>query len=678
MLNTLILIANGSDTLEFLRHELKAYFEPYCRVVGYLSHQPLPDLRDVSHVFITTRTAEHYAIARQAVGDAQVPITVLNRFFELRKLKKLMQIPAGSTVPVMNNSRETAQEVIDDLLKARIDHLQYIPFHPGCTFDDPSIHYTIILSEPDVPPPPHVEVIDIGFRKIHIHDLIDIGRQLGVPVDREQAYLSAFIAEMTELAKLLGTSYTEVQKLHSQLQSTFQAVKDPIIACNEKGLISFMNDAASKWFGQGSHSMIGQPYTALREHEQLRPFFEQDGQEDTLLSIGHRQCIVSSQSIHNRQEHLGYVCTFKDVTEIQRLRNQLVQRGHTATYTFSDLMGQSQTLTQTIELSKKMAVHNQSILLLGENGTGKELFAHAIHLHSQRKNGPFVAINCSSLPENLLESELFGYADGAFTGARKGGKPGLFEQADGGTIFLDEIGDISHSIQVKLLRVLQEKQIIPVGGTGILSVDCRVIAATNRNLEQAVLDGLFREDLYYRLAVLPIDIPSLKERKEDIPLIIADHLQKLGVNKTCSPEVMALLLRHDWPGNIRELKNVIEYAVTISEEPVILLCDLPQRLTSRLASPPTRSASWHDIETDERDMEILRALYPYYTMNKPVGRYQLAQSPLLQSQGWTESSLRNKLKQLEQQGLVRSGTTRQGTVLTPKGLDVLNASNIRA
>ena len=468
---------------------------------------------------------------------------------------------------------------------------------------------------------------------------------------------------------MLGTSYAEVQKLNSQLQSTFQAVKDPVIACNEDGLITFINDVAVELFCPQDPSIIGRSYTLLKEHELLTSFFEHEGPEDTLVTIDGRQFIVSSQSIRRSQEHLGFVCTLKDVTEIQRLRTQLTLRGHTATYSFSDIKGESERLTHTIELSKKMAKNNQTILLLGENGTGKELFAHAIHQHSLRKNGPFVAINCASLPENLLESELFGYEDGAFTGARKGGKPGVFEQADGGTIFLDEVGDISPSIQVKLLRVLQEKQVIRVGGTGVLSVDCRVVAATNRDLEDAVSQGQFREDLFYRLAVLPIEIPSLRERISDLPLLIQDHLDKQGIRKTWSPEVMELLLSHDWRGNIRELKNVVDYAITVSEQPVINMHDLPKRLIDRVFRKTA-----HDIPVtiaDDRDLDILSCLYQYYTANKPVGRYQLAHSPALKATGWTESALRNKLKHLEQQSLVQSGTTRQGTTITREGIEVL-------
>lgn len=669
--NTIVLIAKGTDTLDFLLKELKAYFEPYCQVIGYASHQYIPDLRGAAHIFLTTKSPELYTIARQAVAD-EVPITVLNRFFELEKIKALMQIPPGTTVPVMNNSPVTAQEVIQNLREANVDHLHYIPFHPGCTFDDPSIRYAVIMSIPDVPPPPHIEVIDLGFRKIHIHDLIDIGRKVGVPVEWERAYLSAFIAEMSELAKLLGTSYAEVQKLNSQLQSTFQAVRDPIVACNQQGQITFINDVAIELFCPHAADVVGQPYTVLAEHAFLEPFFEQEGEGDTLITIRHKQFFVSSQSIRGRQERLGFVCTLKDVTELQRLKTQLVQRGHTATYSFADIKGKSAPIQKAIDVSKKMAKNNQTILLLGENGTGKELFAHAIHQHSLRNNGPFVAINCASLPENLLESELFGYEDGAFTGARKGGKPGLFEQADGGTIFLDEVGDISPAIQVKLLRVLQEKQVIRVGGTSVLSVDCRVIAATNRDLEQAIEQGQFREDLFYRLAVLPIEIPSLRERISDLPLLIEDHLQGQGIRKSCSPEVMELLYSHDWRGNIRELKNVLDYAIAVCEKPAITIEDLPKRFTDRLAQK-AMAASSAFCATDDRDVDLLLCLYQYSVTGKPVGRYQLAHSPALRSTGWTESSLRGKLKQLEERGLVRSGTTRQGTSITRDGIELLRS-----
>ena len=206
------------------------------------------------------------------------------------------------------------------------------------------------------------------------------------------------------------------------------------------------------------------------------------------------------------------------------VRTNLMKRGHTSKYDFSNIIGKSKKITETKEIARKLARSNSTLLLIGESGTGKELFAHAIHKASNKQHGPFVAVNFAALPENLLESELFGYEEGAFTGARKGGHAGLFEQAHKGTIFLDEIGDASMKIQARLLRVLQEKEVLRIGGTKIIPIDVRIIAATNKNLEDLVSAGKFREDLFYRLKVLPIRIPPLRERKEDIPLLIEKML----------------------------------------------------------------------------------------------------------------------------------------------------------
>lgn len=203
-------------------------------------------------------------------------------------------------------------------------------------------------------------------------------------------------------------------------------------------------------------------------------------------------------------------------------------------------------------------------------------------------------------------------------------------------------------------------------------MDCRVLAATNRDLENAVEQGHFREDLFYRLAVLPIEIPALRERISDLPLLIEDHLSSQGLRKTWSQEVMELLHSHDWRGNIRELKNVVDYATAVSEGPVITIEDLPKRLTQRLAQKSYENAASFRA-SDERGVDLLLCLYQYYITNKPVGRYQLANSPVLRSTGWTESVLRNKLKQLEERGLVRSGTTRQGTTITADGIEVLRS-----
>ncbi|MDK2819045.1 MAG: sigma-54-dependent Fis family transcriptional regulator [Spirochaetota bacterium] len=251
---------------------------------------------------------------------------------------------------------------------------------------------------------------------------------------------------------------------------------------------------------------------------------------------------------------------------------------------FKDIIGNSPQINKMIDILKQVSPTDATVLLLGESGVGKEVFANAIHENSERINGPFVKVHCAALPETLLESELFGHEKGAFTGATTK-RQGRFERADGGTIFLDEIGDISPHVQVKLLRVLQEREFERVGGEETITVDIRIITATNKNLEQAVKNGTFREDLYYRLNVVEITIPPLRERTEDIPKLSIEFLQRITkkYNKNIiefSPEVLNIFLKYPWPGNIRELQNAIETAVVLSNTTIITKDFLPQHLNT--------------------------------------------------------------------------------------------------
>ena len=304
-------------------------------------------------------------------------------------------------------------------------------------------------------------------------------------------------------------------------------------------------------------------------------------------------------------------------TELSHYKNQL-RKIHGANYSWDSIIGTGEKMAQAKLMGRKAAQTESTVLLLGESGTGKELFAHAIHNDSKRNHHPFVKLNCAAIPANLLESELFGYDSGAFTGAKKGGKIGKFELANSGTIFLDEIGDMPLSMQAKILRVLQEREFERVGGNKTIQVDVRVIAATNRNLIEMVKSGDFREDLYYRLNVMQIDIPPVRERMEDLEDLIdrllgriSDRLGKyvLGI----APGAMDLLRGYGWPGNVRELENVLERAVNLVEGDMIQASHLPASFTRRVRAPgqpgddePVRELKGL-IEEVERDA-ISRAL----------------------------------------------------------------------
>jgi PAS domain S-box-containing protein len=279
-------------------------------------------------------------------------------------------------------------------------------------------------------------------------------------------------------------------------------------------------------------------------------------------------------------ELIGGVETFQDLRQVEALQNKLRER-----HTFADIVGQSPAIQALFDLLPQVAESDSSVLIEGPSGTGKELFAHAIHNLSPRKNRRFVAVNCGALPDTLLESELFGYKVGAFTDARKD-KDGRFALADKGTLFLDEIGDVSPAMQVRLLRVLESKTFEPLGAVDSVKTDFRVIAATNKNLDRLVAEGLFREDLYYRIHVVHLDIPSLNERRQDIPLLVdhfIDRFNRLTARDVegLSPEVFSVLMAHDYKGNIRELQNIIEHAFVLCHAGAIQVAHLPPYLRNR-------------------------------------------------------------------------------------------------
>ncbi len=267
--------------------------------------------------------------------------------------------------------------------------------------------------------------------------------------------------------------------------------------------------------------------------------------------------------------HIGRVLEQRKLaSEVTRLRGLLAER-----YGFENIVARSGAMSRVLDVVSRIGETDSTVYIHGESGTGKELIARALHLASGRKDKPFVAVNCAALPETLLESELFGHEKGAFTGAVRASK-GLFTRADGGTVFLDEIGDMPLGVQAKFLRVLQERQVTPLGGDRPLSVDVRVIVATNKDLDKLVAQGVFRDDLYYRIHVIPVLLPPLRDRKEDIPLLVEHFLKKYGSQmgrevKGLTPKALQRLMLHDWPGNVRELENTIEYAVAMTRDDVI-------------------------------------------------------------------------------------------------------------
>jgi len=367
-----------------------------------------------------------------------------------------------------------------------------------------------------------------------------------------------------------------------------------VIALDRQGFIMAHNEAVYKILNLPQEKVLnGTPITAiLPEYKDGNLDDPQDNNE--VVSINHRLVVINKKPIVIEGKKQGTVLIIQNVHALQKaeidIRQKLNKKGLVAKYKFEDIIGSSETIQKTIRIARRYAAASSNVLIIGETGTGKELFAQSIHNSSERRNQPFVAINCAALPEHLLESELFGYVEGAFTGATKGGKVGLFELAHKGTLFLDEIAELPLGLQAKLLRVLQEREIRKLGDDKIIPVDVRIIAATNVDLRLKVKENKFREDLLYRLDVLNLRIPPLRERKSDIKDLAMSFLKSFSANRRSnyelSDEALIELMQYDWPGNIRELQNICERLSVLCENSVITAQDVRETLRLREGAEP--------------------------------------------------------------------------------------------
>lgn len=352
-----------------------------------------------------------------------------------------------------------------------------------------------------------------------------------------------------------------------------------IIALDNKDNIVTFNPIAESIFNLHSSQVLDQSIHSNLNSILIKEIFGNGKMLlNKLVKINNKQFLMNRLPIIIENEMFSVVMTFQEITELQELehkvRTQLYKKGLIAKYTFDDINGESKAIKDCINQAKTIGKTNTTVLIMAETGSGKELFAQSIHNISSRRKGPFVAVNCAAMPENLLESELFGYEEGAFTGARKGGKTGLFELAHRGTLFLDEVAEIPLSLQARLLRVLQEREVLRIGGECILNVDIRIIAATNADLYKMVKEGKFRQDLYFRLNILDLRIPPLRERKEDIPILINSFIKKMNIKhgtNICriSDRALKILEEYNWPGNVRELENFTEKICILSPDIII-------------------------------------------------------------------------------------------------------------
>lgn len=518
-MRTIYIVFNNRDKVDTctnLFDDLKFVFEEYVNVkICFLDEIRKGDIDD-GDLYLVLYKERVYPM-KQYISSID-KVIVMARTFERKYLDEVYSLQAGTDVLVVSDSEESTIQTTNSLYELGLNHLNLVPYiekEDDGKYDH--IRVAITPAEKEMVPAYINRIIDVENRCIDTNTFVTIINKLNLNNREVTKNLLSYIRRTTGS---MGQRYIADSIKEQMLKQTIQESRESIIIVDNNYSIVHYNDKADIAFKLTENSQA-----SLKEifENVLVEIFTTNDYVNKLVKFNDINYMVTKTAIRVVEQIIGYSLRFSTETDIKNLEidlnKQLMKRGFVAKYSFDDIIYKSEIMEKTVKLAKQVALTDYTILINGESGTGKELFAQSIHNFSVRKGKPFVAINCTALPETLLESELFGYEKGAFTGASPQGKIGRFEQENHGTIFLDEIGDMSLNLQARILRVLQEKEITRIGSEKVMELDIRVLAATNKNLEEAIKKREFREDLYYRLCNIQFKIPALREKKEDITLL---------------------------------------------------------------------------------------------------------------------------------------------------------------
>ena len=649
-----LIVENGGAIPEYLE-QLAAVFGDAVAVKAYRMDDPAAYGPQHTEVVLTSAmSAAEFPEVRRSLLRRRTVVS-LNLSLQRRTLAGLDAFPKGTRIAVVNVTKFMAEEVIAQLCQAGYGHLQFFPYYPGCPPLE-GVELAVTPGEPQLIPPWARKSMDLGPRLIDIATIVELADRLDCAyLLRTRRFFDFFARQYTTSAGV-SILVEQNEQLAQRLSGLIQLYGEGMVGLDAQGAVFDCNYRAAQLLGIPRDRLLELTAQAFLPQELLDRCRIEQLPATQAFPKAKTPYLLRLQPVTQGLQYQGALAVLEPLEGAEPPRRNPTG-GHTAKYRFADICGGSPQLRQTVELARKMARTDAAILLTGESGTGKELFAHAIHNASRRAQGPFVAVNCAALPENLLESELFGYEEGAFTGAKKGGKAGLFELADTGSIFLDEIEGMSPAIQLKLLRVIQEREIMRVGGGRVIPIDVRVISATNQDLAPLMETGRFRRDLYYRVGTLPLNLPPLRRRREDILPLVEQFKGQLGLTFVLTEEARQRLLHYPWPGNIRELRNCVEY----------LGCqNLPVLDVENLPYPLLHQEELSGLEPQWLRDQVVRAL-----MAGPCGRGQLAERLARMGYPVTQGQLRRQLSELKELGWVESGAGRGGSRLTAQGIAAL-------
>lgn len=649
----ILVVCVGIPTGESITAELNTIFRGVAQAEFCLCHQ----LREKAEGRDIVLFSSKYSQA--LCGGTALSATALpaQRVINYRNLQEVIELEAGSRVLLVNDDKDTAAEAIGQLMEIGLTDLHYVPCYPGSP-SHPEIDTAITPGERSFVPGHVTRVIDIGVRALDIRTIYDLARLLGAEQLLDQSLVARYLSQIVTVSKSLSQSRRQTEQTERLLAGIFDQVDSGIAYVGADLRLVRVNLLFESILGRSQEQLLGR-----RLEELFGDRFCRVEEGSFVVPVRNRTVLLRIKALDGMDS--SYLVTADYADTIQKLDRRIRQDSaplRRRLYTLQDYLTWDEGCQKMLALAEKFTRTGGTVLIQGESGTGKEILAQSIHSGSSRRKAPFLPVNITSLTPTLAESELFGYEDASFTGAKKGGKAGIFELADGGTVFIDEIGDASPELQAKLLRALEEKSVRRVGGAEEIPIRVSVVAATNRDLPAMIREGKFREDLFFRLSMFPLSTIPLRERPGDI-LPLLRHFLDLDTELTetlLGPEIKRFLQSYRWPGNVRELMNVAEYIKLTHEGRPLTPRDLPAYMSAE--------------KTDGGRVFLSRPEYLVLNAVSGCGPRGAGRNRLqgMLSESGTDlgiGKIRAILKALEDHGLIVQ--ERNGCAVTDRGLSAL-------
>ncbi len=658
----ILIISEGINTGTIISNQLKNLFGKYVNTESIIVSQLKSKKPEADLVLYTSA---HFKKQASRYIDSNTPSLIARRIINHKNIKEIISIDENKDVLFINDSYESTKEAIEQLIELGLDHVRYNPYYPGCA-ECPDLQIAIVVGESQLVPYKPEKLIDIGSRILDVQSVHEIASVLKIEKQINDSAIKDYIRDIIDISKEIDENRKAYYESEQKLQLIVNNLDYGVSFISSEGKIISVNSKFEYIFGFKKKDLLTKNILDLINIDLLSI----NDNRKFVCKIENREISIEVRQVNFLKKY-GYIVSAKinrdlhatDIKYNQRI-NAYAQRN---LHNFNDYISINTNVTEMIGRARKFSKSDGTVLITGENGTGKEILAQAIHMNSYRNSKSFVPINIATLTSSLVEAELFGYEEGTFTGAIKGGRMGIFEIANGGTIFIDEIGDIPIDIQTKLLRVLEEKRIRKIGAADELTVDVRVIAATNKNIIEMIKENKFRQDLFYRLNILPLETIPLRKRRDDVEYLLMHFInikltdkQIQSLNDFFEEETIEFLLNYQWPGNVREMLNLIEYLVLIYEG--------EKAGISLLHSYMRNTLKTDDVFLDSYSIWVLNLFAQNESM--PLGRTNIAKIASDKNEEIGEGKIRKILTELKSKQLI-SDHKKQGSRITEKGKKVI-------